>query len=385
MMAETVRKSRERGFVLVATSLAALFLLGAAGLAVDIGRMYVARSETQSFVDSASLAAAAQLDDTTAGVTRALNAVSNNPKRWQFGNSAFTDVQTVMATSSSGPWLAGGSLPSPPTGYYYAQVTATVNPRLYLMGLLAGSSASTIRAQAAAGRVNRPYFTEGIFPFSPYSHKIAPDCATCDDASDLFGMRIGNRYTLRWAADPTLAKENVCSGDDSQTMIDISNAGGGSIRGYIELNSAADLSQAILSNVTTDLSVSGSADVPTNFTLDSTVDMDGGAKNSVINLALATRVGQDSDPLSETYAAYKSSRSGNGRRMVVVPINNGAPDFAIAGFAGFFLLTPSSYDVTGNLPACAEYVGAWTQGNPYSGGATIHNTGDLKFMVRLTQ
>ena len=59
---------RERGFVLVATSLAALFLLGAAGLAVDIGRMYVARSETQSFVDSAALSAATELDDTAAGI-----------------------------------------------------------------------------------------------------------------------------------------------------------------------------------------------------------------------------------------------------------------------------------------------------------------------------
>ena len=362
-----------------------MFLLGAAGLAIDVGRMYVARNEAQGFVDSAALAAAAQLDDTNGGVTRAVSAVANNPKRWQFGTSTFTDVQTLMAASPNGPWLAPGSLPSPPVGYYHARVSTTVNPRLYLLALLAHSSASTIRAQASAGRVNRPYFTEGIFPFSPYSHKIAADCATCDDANDLFGFQIGSQYTLRWSASPKLHKENICSGDDSQTMIDISNGGGGSIRGYIELNSAADLSQAILSNVTTDLAVSGSADVPTNFTLDSTVDMDGGAKNSVINQAVATRSGQDTDSLSPNYTAYKASRAGNGRRMVVVPINNGAPNFAIAGFAGFFLLTPGSYDPTGNEPACAEYVGAWTQGNPYSGGASIHNTDDLKFMVRLTQ
>ena len=384
-MTGRMRRSGERGFVLVATSLAALFLLGAAGLAIDIGRMYVARSEAQSFVDSAALSAASQLDDTTGGITRAVNGVNNNPKRWQFGTSTFGKVQILIGTSPAGPWLAPGSVPSPPTGYYYARITATVNPRLYLLALLARSDASTIQAQASAGRVNRPYFTEGIFPFSPYSHKIAPDCATCDDPNDLFGFRIGNQYTLRWSASPMLHKNNICSGDDSQTMIDISNAGGGSIRGYIELNNAADLSQAILSNVTTDLAVSGSADVPTNFTLDSTVDMDGGAKNSVINQALAMRSGQDTDSLSATYSQYKSLRGGNGRRMVVVPINNGAPNFAIAGFAGFFLLTPGSYDVTGNEPGCAEYVGAWTQGNPYSGGASIHNTEDLKFMVRLTQ
>jgi hypothetical protein len=253
------------------------------------------------------------------------------------------------------------------------------------MSPLVGSTTSTVRASAAAGRVNRTYFTEGIFPFSPYSHKIAPGCQTCDDASDLFGMKIGNQYTFRWSASPRDSKDNVCPGDDSETMIDIADAGGSSVRGYIELNSAADLSQAILSNVSTQLEVAGSVDVPTNFTLDGTVDMVGGAKNSVINGAVAARSQQDSDPISQTYSEYKTLHAGNGRRLVVVPINNGAPDFSIAGFAGFFLLTPSKYDVTGNQPACGEYVGAWTQGNPYTGGTSIHSTEDLRFMVRLVQ
>src|SRR5437879_386659 len=112
---------KERGFVLVATSLAALFLVGAAGLAVDIGRMYVARSETQSFVDSAALSATAELDNTSAGITNALTTVGNNPKRWQFGTSAFTDVVTRFANSdaATATWLAAGSLPSPPTGYNF--------------------------------------------------------------------------------------------------------------------------------------------------------------------------------------------------------------------------------------------------------------------------
>ena len=378
---------KERGFVLVTTSLAALFLLGMAGLAIDIGRMYVARSETQSFVDSASLEATAQLDDTPAGIGRAVDAVNGNPKRWQFGTSTFTDVKTEFTNSDSpaATWLAAGSVPSPPTGYNSARVTATVRPGVYLLSVLTGSTKSTVSASAVAARVTRTYFTEGVFPFSPYSHKIAAGCQTCDDASDLFGMKIGNQYTFRWAASPKDGKQNVCPGDDSQAMIDIANAGGGSIRGYIELNSAADLSNAILSNVSTALEVSGSADVPTNFTLDGTVDMVGGAKNSVINGALAARVQQDSDALSQTYSEYKSRRAGNGRRMVVVPVNKGAPDFAIAGFAGFFLLTPSSYDVTGNQPACGEYVGAWTQGSPFTGGSSIHSIDDLRFMVRLVQ
>src|SRR6185295_10454340 len=118
-------RSRQRGYILIALSLGAAFLLGMAGLAVDIGRMYVAKSETQSFVDSAAFSAALQLDGTQSGVTRALAKVASNPKKWQFQNDAFTGVQTSFATASNGPWIA--TPPNPPTGYYYTQVVATVN------------------------------------------------------------------------------------------------------------------------------------------------------------------------------------------------------------------------------------------------------------------
>ena len=378
------RKS-ERGFVIVAVSLAALFLLGMAGLAVDIGRMYVTRSEAQAFVDAASIHGALQLDGTSAGITRAVNAVLAAPNRWQFANAQFSDITVLFANSRNGPWQASASVPSPSTGYYYAQVTTSVNLPLYLLAGLVRSPSSTVAARAVAGRVNRSYFTDGVFPFSPYSHKIAPGCATCDDPSDLFGMRIGNRYTLRWAASPNIDKGNVCPGDASQAMIDINNSSPSSVHGYIELSNAADLTAAILSSMQTDMAVSGSAAVPTNLTLDTSVDMTDGVKNSVINQAVAMRSEQDTDSASTTYADYQSRREGNGRRAVVVPINNGPPDFYIAGFAGFFLLTPGSYDVTGNLPACAEYIGSWAQGNPYSGGVPITDNSAMNFMVRLIQ
>jgi Flp pilus assembly protein TadG len=378
------RKS-ERGFVIVAVSLAAVFLLGMAGLAVDVGRMYVTRSEAQAFVDAAAIGAALQLDDTSDGVSRALSAVSSAPNRWQFANAQFTNVTTEFATTANGPWQANSALPSPPTEYLYAQVSTTVNLPLYLMAALVRSNFSTVSTKAVAARTNRTYFTEGIFPFSPYSHKIPPGCSACDDVHDLFGMRIGNKYTLRWAASPKLSNGNVCSGDASQAMIDVNNASSSSEHGYIELNNAADLQSAILSSVQTDLAISDTAMIPVNLTLDSTVNMSNGDKNSVINQAVAQRSGQDTDALATTYTQYKSNLTGNGRRVVLVPINNGAPDFYIAGFAGFFLLTSPSYDVTGNQPPCAEYIGSWTQGNPFSGQVPIEDTHDMKFMVRLIQ
>src|ERR1700731_1184828 len=86
-------KSRRRGYILVALSLGVVFLLGMAGMAIDIGRMYITKSEAQSFADTAAFAAALELDGTAAGVTRAQTAVANNPKKWQFQNDSFTGVQ----------------------------------------------------------------------------------------------------------------------------------------------------------------------------------------------------------------------------------------------------------------------------------------------------
>ena len=46
-------------------------LLGLAGLAIDIGRMYVIRAELQAFTDAAALSAALQLNGTDSGLARA--------------------------------------------------------------------------------------------------------------------------------------------------------------------------------------------------------------------------------------------------------------------------------------------------------------------------
>ena len=62
-------RSGQRGYVLIALTLGLVFLLGMAGLAVDIGRMYVTKSEAQSFVDSAAFSGALQLDGTAAGIS----------------------------------------------------------------------------------------------------------------------------------------------------------------------------------------------------------------------------------------------------------------------------------------------------------------------------
>jgi uncharacterized membrane protein len=109
----------------VATSISLVFLLGVAGLAVDIGRMYITKNEAQAYVDSASLNAAMQLDGTSAGITRATNASGHDTDKWRFDTTPFSSVTTTFGTPSTGPFTA--TPPNPPTNYNYVRAVAVVN------------------------------------------------------------------------------------------------------------------------------------------------------------------------------------------------------------------------------------------------------------------
>jgi Flp pilus assembly protein TadG len=328
-------RSAQRGYVLIALSLGLVFILGMAGLAVDIGRMYVTKSEAQSFADTAAFAAALELDGTSAGITRAVTAVANNPKKWEFQNDSFTNVQTAFATSSTGPWV---TTPNPAANYFYAQVQTSVSLPMYLIGALGGPT-STIAAGAVAGRVAQTGTPGGEFPFSPYTRT-----GSADNASDPFGYQVGNQYTLRWGAP---GNHTTCGTDATQPNLSTN----GKQRGYCCVaQSASNVRQAIVGGATDPM------------TLGNPVEMDSGAQNTQPP-DIALRVAMDSDYTSATYAQYLANGTGNGERVVMVPINNGPPNFDVVGFAGFFLLPQSYYTgLHGDQAACGEYIGTYVQG-----------------------
>ena len=69
-----------------------LLLLAMVGMAFDLGRIYIARNETQVFTDAAALTAATKLDGTGMGLERARDAVAHIPMRWNLGTQPFTGV-----------------------------------------------------------------------------------------------------------------------------------------------------------------------------------------------------------------------------------------------------------------------------------------------------
>ena len=340
---------RERGYILLSVGTAAIVLMGAVGLAVDIGRLFIIKGEAQTFADSAAVAAVLELDSTTAGITRAQNAVTNNPNKNTFGTNSFSGSTVEFATASTGPWTAN---PGTGTNYAYTRVTATVNVPIYFMALAVSKSTTAVVASAVAGQVPKTSFSQGLFPFSPYAHNLTgPD----------FGLNTGSLYTLRWPANPKQGNgnnSNVCPGDNTQAMVQVASAAGGSERGYIE-----DTSSSLIRSTIVD-------DYQSVFrTVGDLVNMTGGAKQSQLD-SLQTRILQDTDTSSSTYATYVSNGQGNGRRIIAAPINDGGSNPVgsnnrIVGIGAFFLVPTGQYGNGGGQAWCAEYIGCWLQGSSH--------------------
>jgi Flp pilus assembly protein TadG len=68
------RSPNEAGVIIVTFAMMLLFLIGFAAIAVDLGHLFVVRTELQTALDSCALAAAQELDGQTTSITRAVNA-----------------------------------------------------------------------------------------------------------------------------------------------------------------------------------------------------------------------------------------------------------------------------------------------------------------------
>lgn len=349
------RRSSRAGYMLVATSLSLFFLLGVAGLAVDVGRMYITKSEAQAFADSAALSAAALLDGTSTGISNATAAATADNDKWRFDTSKFNTIGVSFSTSSNGTFV---SSPASPLAYNYVQVYVSVSLPMYLIRVLAGPTA-TVSASAVAGNASSlTTISQGVFPFTPYSRAAlyggTPDTGS---SGDPYGFTVGNQYTLRWGAP---GDKSTCGTDSSTTVPAVESRPDSRFRGYCCAGtSASAIGAAIVGLQTYSTTVGG------------TIQIAGGAKDSDVRNYLPERVALDTDTTSGDYATYKAAGKGNGARIVVVPVNTGVfpdnSDVNVQGFASFFLLTESNYNsLGGNDSTCGQYLGQYIQGGqPY--------------------
>src|SRR5437762_13941320 len=81
--------SSRKGFALIATGVCVISLLGMLGLAVDLGRGYIAKNETQSFTDTAAMAAVLKLNGLSFDAAKTA-VLTNTKNQWNMGTNIFT-------------------------------------------------------------------------------------------------------------------------------------------------------------------------------------------------------------------------------------------------------------------------------------------------------
>lgn len=358
------KRRGRKGFVLVATALSLLALIGMLGLAVDVGRLMIFKTEAQSFADAAAISAATKLNGRKSGVDTAESAVLASVNRYNFATQPIpSSVTTVeFSTTKDGPW----ELPPINSASGYGFVRVTVRPQLslsFLQALNAPATASVV-GQAVGAQVAQTFPNGGYMPFTPFG--LNPN-----DPTGNFGMIVGEEYAFLWPGNAK--KGNSCSGNQvnwpQYNFSDTSIAG--SNRGYFELQSASAIQDAILGTTQT---------LPLN--IGDVVNLTNGQKQSEQS-ALTTRASLDTDQTNynPNNSGVAPAYYGNNMRMVVMPVNGGAlssPANKVLGFASFLL--PISYSNGGNQTWCAIYMGSSVQG-----GTTSAYSGGGAYVVRLVQ
>jgi len=146
----------KKGFVLIVTCIVLAILMALAALGIDVGRMYVIKSELQSFADAAALNAAIQLDGTDEGLARARTAAVElasgpNAMKWDMGTQPIADV-TVSFAKGDSLWQ---EKPADATDRHLVRVVASAPaPLMFLKAFQAlNADFSTVTAAGVAGKI----------------------------------------------------------------------------------------------------------------------------------------------------------------------------------------------------------------------------------------
>ena len=350
------KTQRERGYVLITMAVAAVALIGALGMAVDVGRAFIAKNETQAFCDEASMAAVLKLDGTSTGISNAKTAVANSTNAWNMDTTKVANPTVDFATSATGPWSAN---PSPATGYTFARVQATVGLPFYFAPVVTGSLTQNVYSVSIAAQIPITSFSRGLAPYTVVS--TTPAAAN-------FGLVLGSWYDMQWPNQNTANQFNgkACPGDPPATLAAVQANWSSSTNGYWGANASSAIYQEVIDNTQI---------APISISENILSIMTPGNKK-VQAIALDTRVQEDLDYSDNDLTAYINAVH-NGRRLIALPIVDptSTTNTTVLGFAAFLLISDGTASSQfyqkqpGNDAFCGIYAGSYIQGsiNPGSG------------------
>ncbi|MEO8026949.1 MAG: pilus assembly protein TadG-related protein [Bryobacteraceae bacterium] len=356
---------------MIVMALASIAIIGILGVAVDMGRVFVTKNETQTFCDAGALAGALKLDDSNTGISAARTAVTSTGDAWNFGTQTMPTPTIEFATASTGPWLTN---PPSPTNYSFVRVTANAPVTTYFSPILTGQTSMTVQSRAIAARIPVTSLAQGLAPYT---------AVASDLTSPTFGLIVGQEYDIQWpqyngsrgncnAGHP----ENcfirpVCAGDSTQarraTMWNMVNTWSSSVSGYWGSSSNSEIRAEVLNLVQLQPA-----------TIGQDIVMSTGDK-AVEATILDERASQDLDYVDNTPATYDANPLHNGRRLFALPIvtPDGPTSARVVGYGVFLLYSngsPSNFynrATNGNDGFCAVFAGQYVVGstNPGSGNA----------------
>jgi Flp pilus assembly protein TadG len=196
-------KSRQQGAVAIIVAICLVVLVGMLGLVLDLGHLYVTKTELQNAADASALSGAKELVGTAAGIDSAVAYAKATAKKNKFKFSStevmISDEDIKFSCTPDGPWdsaaSAKGSSTSPcqagPVDKYFIKVdTASGNIGVWFIQVLSNNIPGlSTSAMAVAGR-----FITNILPLGVCA--IDPDNAVKwvqygTDATDNYKLEYG--------------------------------------------------------------------------------------------------------------------------------------------------------------------------------------------------
>lgn len=194
-------KRKQKGAVAVVVGLSLVTLFAMGGVVLDLGHLYIAKSELQNSADAAALAGARRLDETDTGITNARNdaiAIAGQNKFNFSTNVVISTTNVEYGPSPTGPWSDYGTAFASPKGKTFVKVdTGARVLDTYLMRVVAPAyNTISTAGDAVAGRFVNNITPIGVCAVDPANKtsKFKYDSGLTELME--FGFRRGVSYDI---------------------------------------------------------------------------------------------------------------------------------------------------------------------------------------------
>ncbi|MDC0609343.1 Tad domain-containing protein [Vibrio sp.] len=383
--------AKQKGLTAIFVTVAFLFLVGIAALAVDVNHAYMNKSKLQNSVDAAALSAAFSVDNNGSISDAELAALNTLTQIEGFeGNSELSTIRNYVSITfsddptNSASFVSGGSFSSTAEAIYVRVAVAQYplsNFFVQVFNLEKFVSASAVAGPSAT--IN----PQNIVPIT---------ICQGDNPSTPIGYEIGEVYAVK-STDNELGSGNFqfLDFDDSSGASDLSENLAGAYEGNISLGDIVvtepgQKTQKVINGINSRLGTASKnsvdtsvypsdkyvkePDTPASLNTDGSVNYTDSWGADEYSTELTACVNGATNADCSSY--YKSSGAYN-RRMLVVPIVDcsggvsGKTSLVVTEFACFFLLqsiekSGSSFEIFGEfVESCPVIAGGY---DPDNGG-----------------